>query len=194
MTLNLTKNGEVTVVVEITEADVIDFRLYHISHSRILRRTVWISVSVILLAWGAVMGSMVFSSAKPLQAAVAIWPLFCFPPIFLAIFFPLRKRRIRRMSKRLLREGRNRTMLGKMSVTLSAQGVREVGEFSSTVVEWKAVEKVVATDSSVYIYLNTASAVIVPRRFFPTDSEFNRFAALAQEQLASSGRTDRSLA
>jgi hypothetical protein len=179
-----TNNGEIAVQVEIAEADVIDFRVYHILHSRILRRTVWISVSVILLVWGAVMGLMVFSSPNALKAAIAMWPLLFFPPLFLVIFFPLRKRRIKGMSKRLWREGQNRTMLGKLSVTLSAQGVREIGELSSTFVEWKAVEKVVVTGSAAYIYLSTASAVIVPKRYFPSDAEFMKFAAAAQEHLA----------
>jgi YcxB-like protein len=190
MSLDMAKNGETTIEVEITEADVIDFRLYHLSHSRAVRRAVWISVSVILLAWAGVVGPMVFDSPKPQEAAKSLWPLLCFPALFLVIFFSLQKRRLKRLSKRVLREGRNRTMFGRMSITLSSQGVREVGEFSNTFVQWKAVEKVVVTASSIYIYLSTASAVIVPKRCFQSDADFKHFAAVAQEYLASCDKAD----
>jgi len=184
MTLGATENGETTVEVEITEADVIEFRLYHLSHSRIVRRTVWISVSVILLAWAGVVIPMVFDSPNPREAASSLWPLLGFPVLFLVIFFSLQKRRLKRWSRKVLREGRNRTMFGRMSITLSNEGVREVGEFSNTFVQWAAVEKIVVTASSIYIYVSTASAVIVPKRCLQSDAQFEHFAAAAQERVS----------
>jgi hypothetical protein len=182
MTLHSPEN-ETTVVTDITENDVIEFRSYHLSHSRVVRRQTRITVSIILLAWCAALAVMVFSSEKPLQAAKDMWPLLCGPPLFLAIFFPLKNRRMRRLSRKLLREGQNRAMLGKMKVTLSAQGVRELGEVNDTFVKWQGVEKVVASPSAIYIYISTASAVIVPRRAFPGEEDFLQFCALARNYL-----------
>jgi hypothetical protein len=178
--------NKVTLEIEITEKDVMDFRFYHIQKSQFVRRRTWMTLLIIAIPWSVALALMVFHSPQPLQTAKDLWPLLCGPPLFLIIYFPLRNMRVKRYWNASMSSGRNRNILGVKKITLSTEGIREIGEFGNAFFNWQGVEKIVASISAIYIYVSTDSGLIVPRRFFRNNDEFRRFVELIPSELSHS--------
>lgn len=54
-----------------------------------------------------------------------------------------------------------------------------LSELGQSTTAWKAVEKVAAVDGGIYIYTSALAAVIVPRRAFASQLEFDEFVRMA---------------
>ncbi len=52
----------------------------------------------------------------------------------------------------------------------------------STIRSWSSVARVVATPSHLFVYTSGIEAYVIPRRAFPTASEFNAFVDVIRER------------
>ena len=71
---------------------------------------------------------------------------------------------------------KRRGMLGPIRFSLRARGVEAVGPNSESLSYWSGIKKVVQTKRRLYLFLTPASALIMPRRAFATDDEFQTWA------------------
>jgi hypothetical protein len=168
-----------TIEYELTKDDVLAFNLYHRSHSPTLRRQYYFAWLLPALAWLTVCTALWYCAdqrpGEPLQTFLDLLPMFCGVPIYLAIFPWARRRGLRRVLDSMMSEGKNRAVFGRRTVTLSREGIAQSGEFASSSISWRTVERVVRDGDHAYIYSGAVTAIIVPRRAFAGESEFDDF-------------------
>jgi membrane protein implicated in regulation of membrane protease activity len=166
---------------ELTKEDLLTYNLSHQARSPALRRQRAWTVGVCLGAAVILGGVMCLPSAGDFGRVANFWPVAYF---FLAIGIlkPLLwRRQVRRIVDRMLNEGRNRSLLGKREVLITPADISTAGELRSTIVRWKAVERIVEEREVLYVYISSVDAVIIPRRAFASDDEFAAFGAACRK-------------
>ncbi len=152
--------------------DVLALNQFHHEQSRSARRTRRLlqfgPAAIPLLVFVVqIMGSSASAaSALPWLMFAAIW----------VVIMPLMLRRA--MKKRVVQlfvQGEHQGIVGKHTLSLSADGVLDKTSHGRTKTGWRDVHKVVATNEYVFIYLSDTVAHIVPRRAFPDEQRFHEF-------------------
>lgn len=174
------------VEYEVSLSDVVAFNLFHHQHSPTSRRArlfVQFGTPVICLLISFVLdflytGRILTSSLLPLIIFSLIW----IPSASVLYWFS-----IKRQSKRMYSEGKNKGTIGKLRLSLTPEAVIEANDFKETKTGWKAVEKIVSTDKYVFIYTGAVMAHIIPRRAFSAESEFKEFLETARQYQKESG-------
>jgi len=69
-------------------------------------------------------------------------------------------------------------------IALTPAETRWTGAMSMTSTAWPAVERIVVNRDLIYLNVNAVSAVIVPRRAFSQDSDFQAFVETARRYQA----------
>jgi hypothetical protein len=80
----------------------------------------------------------------------------------------------------MYRRGDLRRDLHQQHLTITRDSLTTCDELSTSTTHWKAVEKVAATHSHLFIYLDKWMALVVPRHAFATDEAFQEFVAAAE--------------
>ena len=168
---------------ELTVDDLVAFVQFHHAQSPSAHRQ---RMGCLLIAFVAMLllpGLILLTGEKPfLQTARDIWPLLLGPLLFLAFVFPCIKWRTANLSKRMLSEGSNAGFHGECSLSLDVDGIRESKTSGDTVRTWSAVEKIVVTQEYLFIYTSGIEAFVVPRRAFPSSTDFNAFVQHVADQ------------
>lgn len=173
-----------TVEYEITKDDLSAFNLFHNRHSPTARRhhlRAWFVPPLIwLLVCTAIWHLADRDRGTPLRTFLDLLPLFSGVPFYLLYFPWAYRRKLRKIVDGMIGEGKNRALFGHRIVTISEDAVTSAGEHSQTATDWRAVEKVVASDEHAYIYTSAMTAIIIPRRAFASVSEFEEFIRTAR--------------
>jgi hypothetical protein len=109
------------------------------------------------------------------------WSLFTIvPAVVLALawfaFVPqMQKRNLQKQIVKLYAEGRDRGIVTGHKVSINSSSIADRTDRGETKTAWKDVDKVVATEKHVFIYIGPESALIVPRGAFPGESEYSAF-------------------
>ncbi|MCI0746764.1 MAG: YcxB family protein [Verrucomicrobia subdivision 3 bacterium] len=180
-----------TVEFDLTKDDLIAFNLYHNSHSTAVRRQYligWFLPAAILLAVCIGIWMLADQSRNtPLRTFLDLLPLFCSVPLFLLYYPWAYRRKVRKIIDAMVSEGSNRGLFGRHAVSISEIDITDSGAFGQTTRVWFGVERVVGTEHYAYIYLSSLSAVIVPRRAFVSEAEFEKFIEQANDYHANAG-------
>jgi hypothetical protein len=88
---------------------------------------------------------------------------------------------LRGMLQGMLREGRNENLFSLHRVWISPTGIRRIARYTDATYQWPVVESIGVGPAAAYIYDSTASAIIVPRSAFGSESEFQNFVETAQQ-------------
>jgi hypothetical protein len=169
-----------TVRFEFTQEDFIGFNLYHHQHSSATRR---LKVQFVLLFLAAGLAGLVFKLIER-ESPDSLWvvPIAC---VGGALIYPWTFRwSLRRNVNAMLAEGRNKGLLGQKEITLTPAEIRSTGAMGAVTAAWPAVERIVVDGDVLYIYISSLSAVVVPRRAFVQDSDFQAFTETAWKHLA----------
>jgi len=89
--------------------------------------------------------------------------------------------RIRRQIHRFYADSHNYNVVGPRRVNLSPEFVTYSSPVSQTVMRWVGLEGIIAEPQALYLQVAVTAAVIVPRRAFANDADFDRFVAAAHE-------------
>lgn len=150
---------------ELTEQQFVDFNLYHAKHSEAVKRSLTIQrfvIPIIYLMMPFVMGPIfnwsVWGLMIPFILFAALWIIF-FPPYF--------HWNIKRMSRKMVNEGKNEGLLGTHELFIDSQGIREVTKNGETHVRWSGIEKCGEDAVNVYLYNSAMSAMIIPKKAVP---------------------------
>jgi hypothetical protein len=178
-----------TVEFNIDAADFEDWNFYHNLHSPTARRNyLWgwfLPPAMWLIVFGLIWQLADQKRGTPLRTFLDLLPLF-FPVPFLLIYYPFAyRRKLKKIIKGMVNEGKNRSLFGKHQVILSADGIQDLRELQRTWTSWKAVERIVKMNSCAYIYVSGLSAIIIPVRAFASESEFESFVQEAEGFLQS---------
>ncbi|MDP9195337.1 MAG: YcxB family protein [Pseudomonadota bacterium] len=135
--------------------------------------TVWQDSLYAALYTGWIWFSYIFRGAgRIFLDAWYIWLPFCV--FFLLSPFLNRFIYVRRV-KALFAKGKNRSIFGPWTITISPEHVLVETPWIRTTVAWPAIEKVERVRDDIYIYITTASAWSVPRRAFDSEATFQAF-------------------
>lgn len=158
---------------QLTKQDYIEFNIYHMGYSNSLRKLVFVQryiVSIIFLI-------APFIITKFIDIPLWYWlSIFVIVYILWVIFYPKHLRRS--MGKRISRmvdEGKNAGMFDNQSLTLSLDGIINIGSLDESKTKYEAVEKVAETNDYVFIYISSIKAYIIPIRAFVGLNQRNEF-------------------
>jgi hypothetical protein len=80
-----------------------------------------------------------------------------------------------------LRLRRQRGGLGPHRFKLLEEGIGVEGSRGQSLVYWRGLKRVAATKHRIFLFLSPATALILPRRAFESDAQFDRWAERAKE-------------
>ena len=177
--------SRMTIEFDLTAADLSAFNLYHHKHSPTARkhyyRSWFIPPSVwLLICLGLCFLLVSVKRISYLEAFINLWPLFCGVLVHVMIFPWWYERRVRKIVTGMIAEGKNRGLLCRHRVTISPENIVRTGDYGKNSTNWSAVERIVVTKEQALVYLNSMSAVVIPRRAFATTSAFDEFVHVAQ--------------
>lgn len=154
-----TKERHMKLIYTLQMEDLVAFNQYHFQHSPTFRRNrrIIIGASVI-----AVCGYVIYDYIQQ-QSLVSVISGVIAAAIAITILSLLTKSPYKKGIRRLLREGRNTSILGRHELEVTETGITEHTEQISTTIAWKGIERIVSTDSHVFVYLSSTSACIIPR-------------------------------
>lgn len=179
----MSETNFMTVQYELNKDDYVAFSLYHHYHSpTVLKhyyRDWFIPVLMFICIFALIWYFADLERDTPLKTFINLLPLFSFVPIYL-IYFPLSfRRRIKKVVKGMIDDGRNINLFGRHEVSITDDGIDDLGEYSNTSHKWPAIEKIVMFKEYIFIYLSSIEAIIIPHRAFSATEEFHSFFASA---------------
>jgi hypothetical protein len=68
-------------------------------------------------------------------------------------------------------------------VAISAEGVTDQTASTAATYRWEAITRLVRDRKHLYLYVTAASAIIIPRKAFDSDEEFDDFIAAVEVNL-----------
>lgn len=77
-------------------------------------------------------------------------------------------------------EGRNPCMIGTRRIVIDKTGVFDGGRYDRMQIGWPAVVSLVVGGQALYVFYGSSQAVIVPRRSFRSNAEFERTVAIVE--------------
>ena len=150
---------------ELKEQQYVAFNLYHSKHSQTVKRSLAIQrfvVPIVYLMMPFVMGPIfdwsIWGLMIPFVMFAILWIVF-FPPYFYW--------NIKRISRKMIREGKNEGLLGVHKLLIDSQGIREVTKNGEAQVHWSGIEKYGEDADNLYLYNSAMSALIVPKQAVP---------------------------
>jgi hypothetical protein len=162
------------VEYERTIEDFIEFNLYHISHSPSMRRQILIgrgmgAFLVFLLLLGA---SYLFD--RRLTVLAYITALFTSTITF--FLFPLfHHMETVRALRKAASEGDNRAVLGRQIISLSSDGISAQTQAGESRLNWSSIDRVAQSDKSIFLYISSTSALMIPKKAFSTAQTLQEF-------------------
>ena len=157
-----------------TIQDVIDFNLFHMSHSSSIKRQLLrMQILTVVLVL-----PLVFSIFYLINHTINIFTLIItiLSGILAFVLYPQfsRESTISRIRK-MLGEGSNRAMLGHQVVTFSPEGIFRKNQSTESKINWSAVEKVVQSDKHFFLYISSINALEIPKSCLPSEKEQKDF-------------------
>jgi hypothetical protein len=156
------------VEYELKKEDYINFNIYHIKNSKVIRKTLLAQryiVPIIFLVIPLLFGRFNEIPFFPLSIAL-IWIIF-YPKYFMSVT-------MKRVSK-MIEEGKNNDLLGNHIVIVDEEGLVEKSKNGENSINWMGVERIVSTESYFFIYVSSISACIVPKSSFDNESSRDIF-------------------
>jgi hypothetical protein len=144
--------------------DLVAFSDFHAAHSTTVKQNIrltrWTSaVLVIALTFAAltfVTDDSMALSAKVFGALVG--------GVFMFVVVPhLTRWNLRVQMRKILREGRNKSVVGEHELEILDEGLLERTEYNETKSSWAGIERVVSTPQYTFIYITSVSAHVIPR-------------------------------
>lgn len=81
--------------------------------------------------------------------------------------------------EKMLKEGPNRGLVGRHTLILSPEGIRDLSEVGETSSLWASVEKVIRDPNYLLIYNSAVSAYVIPAKAFSSATDLQAFADYA---------------
>jgi hypothetical protein len=90
-------------------------------------------------------------------------------------------------ARRLYKEGANPNVATPTRLSITPDGITAVSEIAGGSIRWSGVTKIVTTEDHAFLLLGFANAIVVPKRAFRDESEFDKFVEEARryQELAS---------
>jgi len=154
---------------ELNKQDLIDFNLFHITYSKLTRRSYFIQRYILSLSFLV----LPFLLRQFTNMSLGYWlVVFILLYLYWVVFYPKRLKKIvsRKISK-MLAEGKNKSVVGTHNLVISENGIVDRSEHSEAKTQFSAIENIVEDKEHIFIYVNANSAHIIPIRIFENEDQ-----------------------
>ncbi len=176
--MNTKTQNPVTVEFERTVEDIIEFNLFHMSHSPSIRRQALfaqIAVAVLVFIVSLAVGSLLNLDKRTLT--YFDYELFLVLSVASFFIFPyLNKAEVIRGLRKATTEGDNKALLGHQTISLSPDHILVKTQNSESKYTWASINKIVQSDKYIFLYISSISAIAIPGKAFSTENELQEFA------------------
>ncbi|MGG3471093.1 YcxB family protein [Neobacillus pocheonensis] len=157
----------------LTEEDYLHFNLFHVKNSKTAMRA--LNIQRFLLPVVFIIAAYLFSKFGDLSVMEA-FIVYAIVAILWIMFYPRYfYRHITKMSKRMMKEGRNEGLLGDHVMKLTDEGIVDSTSNGETKVNWSGIFEMKEDDDNIYLYNSGVSAYILPKRELKDVAEVRRF-------------------
>lgn len=169
---------------ELNKQDLIDFNLFHITYSKLTRRSFFLQRYILSLSFLILPFILKNFTNMPLGYWLVIFILLY---LYWVAFYPKRLKKIvsRRISK-MLAEGKNKSVVGAHNLTISEDGIVDRSEHSEAKTQFGAIENILEDKEHIFIYVSADTAHIIPTRIFENEAQKNEFLGFLRQRV---GRT-----
>jgi hypothetical protein len=168
--------SQTQITYEIEIEDLVKYNLYTLRSNRHTRRNlliVRITVALVLMMLSFLSISVRGITWLDIIIWVFVLVYFLYAPIFHRGF-------IARAVRKAHPPEESRGTLGRHTITLTTNGLREESETGESSTLWRGISKISSNDQYIFFYLNPNLAHVVPRRAFPSDEDAERFLETAR--------------
>ncbi|WP_207420246.1 YcxB family protein [Desertivirga brevis] len=161
------------ISVEITKEDYLNFNKFYFQKKKSKQRYIRTGIFSVLLAL-LVRADYTFD----LEAFILITiGTFVFQLLMLQVFLPPLMKLMGHTP------AKNGSILGKRVFRITDEGITEESENSTSFHKWKSVKSVDENDRSLFIFVDTIAAYIIPKRYFENDEHLASFSKLVEEHV-----------
>jgi hypothetical protein len=164
----------VNIEFERTSNDLVEFNIYHIANSPIIKKQILFSQIIGGLSTALIFLFIAYSSTQSVSIGVIIGSLLAGALAFVGFLYFYRAINLWQV-KRMLREGNNKALLGRHAVTLSADGIFYKMEESESKMSWNSVDRVAQNGSYIFVYMGSVNALVIPKNTFASISDQEKF-------------------
>lgn len=156
---------------ELTMQDYIDFNFNYMDTSKSMKHMKLIQYILLTLLFLATMLHDIIVKRR------SIWFSVCIYTVLIILWVKFNDKIIKKLMKPIIvkavKEGKKTNVLGNHNLTLDEDGIVYRTEFSET--KYKRIEKIVETDNHIFVYVNTVTACIIPKRVFINIEDKDKF-------------------
>ena len=159
------------VKYEVTKQDYIDFNLNFVDTSKVMKRSIFIKrffYPVIFLAVASLLESVFSLPITFLLIVTAVLSVFWI--LFYVKWF---KKLVVQKVEKLLKSGKVTGLIGKHELELGEGYLTDTTKESYT--RYETVEKVITTETHIFIYVSQVMAYIVPKKTFAKEDQLEAF-------------------
>ncbi|EHQ90359.1 YcxB family protein [Desulfosporosinus youngiae] len=170
---------------KLNEQDLVDFNLFHITYSKLSRRSYFIQRYVLSLSFLV----LPFLLRRFTNLPLGYWfVVFILLYVYWVAVYPKRLKKIvsRKISK-MLAGGKNNSVVGTHSLAISGSEIIDKSEYSEARTQFSDIENIVEDKEHIFVYVNSNSAHIIPLRIFENENQKQEFLTLLRQK---AGKTD----
>lgn len=167
---------------ELNKQDLIDFNIFHITYSKLARRSLFVQRYILSLSFLVFPFILQNLTTLPLGYLLTIFIL-----LYVYWVASYRKRLNKMVSKKIskmLTEGKNQSVVGTHNLEISEDEIVDRSEQSEAKTPFSDVENILEDKDHIFIYVNANSAHIIPRRIFENNEKKNEFLTLLRDKVS----------
>lgn len=170
--------------------DVLALNDYIHRKSPTLWSAVVVTVSVVALFIEGLGIWLWLAAPGGLDPAVGLLVTFVIGPAY--VFYTLWsvRRRARRLTRKLLAEGKNRSVLSEHRIFLNDEGITSETALIRSLYRWPVIERIVETSEYLFLFVSGFSAIVIPKRAFASDEHWQTFVQEARQRATDAAYVD----
>ena len=165
-----------------TIEDFVNYNLYHMEHSRTIKRRIF--TSRIIFAMMVILLSLVLLFLIERQINVMMVTISIIGAIFMYFIIPtIYKYNTLSNVRGMLKEADNKSILGKRVLEISDKGIIYKNIAGEGSYNWQSIIRIEENDQYIFLYQSSTSAIILPKRAFASIEEKKEFTSLLSEEI-----------
>ncbi len=169
---------------ELTIDDLLNYEMYQHDHFKYTRRLRLIFQFLLPIILFVVLVYIILAKNHQIFIDIGLAVIFGVVSVIWFILFPSKFReQLKKVGRKLIEEGRNKTKLCNRRMVFTPEGISSASEFWESKTYWKAIDRFVSTDDYVYIFISTTGAIIIPKRVFHDESQYEEFLQILKDNV-----------
>jgi len=169
--------NHMTVEYERTIEDIIEFNLFHMSHSPSIRRRTLIT-QIIVALFGFI-GVLAFAYIFIREARVLTYfdyiGALIGSVVGIAVIPYLNRVEVIRGLRKASSEGDNSAILGHQTITLTSESISIKTQGTESKFNWSSIVRIMQNDKYVFLYISSINAIVIPIKAFSSDKSLQEF-------------------